>query len=193
LKRLFILALALALAPNLMAQSWFVRGLRDLGHQYKATFTDMRPHKGKFGWQWPLMVTVLTAAAATDMATTCRGMILSHGQFYETNPLFFHTRSCAKFTALAVPAHITELAFTHGMTEGMVDICKAQADNPDSFWNKRRDTHPMPISYYDPHGCKVIMWMVPIGQIPFNINSSRYNIGLTEFYEKHPPMKAGKP
>jgi len=151
----------------------FVRAVQDIGHQYKSVFTDMNPH-GKFGKQWLFMTLTDTAGAAADWTTSCRGMIISNGQLHDH---LIGSGSCSKFLAIAIPIHITSLAATHGYTEGFVNICKADANNPNGRWNK------IDAASHDPNSCRYIMWATPIAQLPINYWNTRNNVDLTNQYQ----------
>lgn len=95
------------------------------------------------------MVFITAAAQTADTVTTCRG--LGRG-FVEGNPLFQHTRSCAKFAFGANLLLVAELVSTHSAMTEFTDECVYEATDPTykhyDWWKG-----------YDPQKCRHIMWL----------------------------------
>lgn len=123
MKKVFALAaLAAAFSFSVQAQeprspvrrSLIERSVRYVGHQAKATITDLK-HPS-----WDALVLVEVASFLADNKSTCDGF--AHG-FRESNFLYGHTHSCAKITALGSGYTFGRLMLMHTFNEETVNWC----------------------------------------------------------------------
>lgn len=138
------------------------RFLGYVGHHAKGTVTDMFHDK-----QWTAMVFITAAAQTADTVTTCRGL---NAGFRETNPLFLHTRSCAKFALGANLLYFAQLTAAHASRDEMVKQCTYDKESGphQSWWTDGKHGGS------DPAGCKVVLWL-PVLAVPSHIMNAYNN------------------
>jgi len=134
------LALFLLLAVPASAQGFF----HGVAHHVKGVFVDMKHDK-----EWRTMVVLFVAASATDTVTTCRGF---NRGYYESNPIYGGTNSCAKLVAIGAPLELGVLTLDHWFTAKMRNLCKEDLESTGL-------DHDLAVKYGHPNACSHSMWI----------------------------------